>query len=251
MTMVYGGKSVYGAALGVLMLEARFPRIFGDIGNATTWSFPVQYRVVKGASPDKVVRQDPMLLVDDFIAAANELVESGCDGITTNCGFLALTQERISKAVPVPVATSSLMQIPMVQALLAPDKKVAVLTISKNTLTPAHLRAAGVKNLDEVPIFGTDEGHTFTRSILDDHEAIDFEACRQDMIDAARQIVETDRDVGAIVLECTNMTPYALDVRKVTGLPVFSIHSFVNWFHQGLIPNRFPLDLDDPRSGLF
>ncbi|GAB5439438.1 aspartate/glutamate racemase family protein [Falsiruegeria mediterranea] len=251
MATEFGGKSVYGAVLGILMLEARFPRIYGDIGNATTWPFPVQYRVVKGASPDKVVRQDPMLLVDDFIAAANELVESGCDGITTNCGFLALTQDRIAKAVPVPVATSSLMQIPMVQALMGPGKKVAVLTISKNTLTPAHMKAAGVSKLDEVPIFGTDGGRAFTRCILDDHAEIDFDACRQDMIDAAREIVETDRDIGAIVLECTNMVPYARDVRKVTGLPVYSIYSFVNWFHQGLMPQRFPLELDDPRAGLF
>lgn len=251
MAIEYGGKPVYGAVLGILMLEARFPRIYGDIGNATTWPFPVQYRVVKGASPDQIVRKDPMRLVDDFIAAAQDLVASGCDGITTNCGFLALTQERISRAVPVPVATSSLMQIPMVQSLMRPDKKVAVLTISKSTLTPAHLLAAGVTNLDEVPVYGTDGGRAFTRCILDDHEEIDFEACRQDMIDAARDIVETDRNIGAIVLECTNMVPYARDVRKVTGLPVYSIYSFVNWFHQGLLPRRFPLELDDPRAGLF
>lgn len=47
------------------------------------------------------------------------------------------------------------------------------------------------------------------------------------------------------------MTPYAYDVRKATGLPVFSIFSFVNWFHQGLVPGRFRLELDDPRLGLF
>lgn len=251
MTLEYGGKSVYGAVLGILMLEARFPRIHGDIGNATTWPFPVQYRVVKGASPDKIVRQDPMLLVDQFIDAAHELVEAGCDGITTNCGFLALTQDRISRALPVPVATSSLMQIPMVQSLLAPGKKVAVLTISKESLTLAHLKAAGVLNPETVPIFGTEGGRAFTRCILDDHEAINFQDCRLDMLDAAREIVETDRDIGAIVLECTNMTPYAHDVRKVTGLPVFSIYSFVNWFHQGLVPSRFQLELDDPRAGLY
>ncbi len=30
-----GGKAVYGANIGILMLEARFPRIPGDVGAAT------------------------------------------------------------------------------------------------------------------------------------------------------------------------------------------------------------------------
>lgn len=251
MPVEYGGKPVYGAVLGILMLEAKFPRIHGDIGNATTWPFPVQYRVVKGASPDKIVRHDPLLLVDSFIEAAQELVDAGCDGITTNCGFLSLAQDRISQAVSVPVATSSLMQVPMVQALLPSGKKVAVLTISKKSLTLDHLRAAGIANPQDVPIFGTDAGRAFTRCILDDHASINFADARLDMLDAAREIVETDRDIGAIVLECTNMTPYAYDVRKVTGLPVFSIYTFLNWFHQSLVPDRFRLELDDPRAGLF
>ena len=52
-----GGKALYGAPLGILMLEARFPRIPGDMGNGTTWPFPVLFRVVRGASPEKVVLQ--------------------------------------------------------------------------------------------------------------------------------------------------------------------------------------------------
>ena len=54
---VAGGKAVYGASVGMLMLETRFPRIPGDIGNAGTWPFPVLYKVVRGASPDHVVRR--------------------------------------------------------------------------------------------------------------------------------------------------------------------------------------------------
>lgn len=83
-----GGKSVYGARLGILMLEARFPRIPGDMGNAETWPFPVLYRVVRGASPQRVVREKAAGLLDAFLDAAGELVATGADGITTNCGFL-------------------------------------------------------------------------------------------------------------------------------------------------------------------
>ena len=53
-----GGKTVYGASVGILMLETRFPRIPGDMGNAGTWPFPVLYKVVRGASPDHVVRRE-------------------------------------------------------------------------------------------------------------------------------------------------------------------------------------------------
>lgn len=243
--MEQGGKTVYGATVGILMLETRFPRIHGDMGNAMTWNFPVQYRVVRGATPDRVVRGDPRQLLELFVEAGQDLVAMGCDGITTNCGFLALIQDEVKQALGVPVATSSLMQVPMVQALLPKDKRVGILTISKETLTPAHLAAAGVP-LDTV-IAGTDNLRCFTRDILGDAAQIDFEACRLDMIDAAKSLVADHPDLGAIVLECTNMVPYARDLRRATGLPVFSIESFVTWFQAGLMPRRFDLELDDPR----
>lgn len=248
MSVEFGGKTIFGANIGVMMLETQFPRIYGDIANANTWKFPIQYRIVRGATPDNVVRGDPRLLVDGFIAAAKDLVAHGCDGLTTNCGFLALIQDQVSAAVPVPVATSSLLQIPMVQAMLPPGKRVGVITISATSLGEAHLKAAGAP-LD-TPIVGTDQGRAFTYGILDDQPSMDFAACRLDLLDAARNLVELYSDIGAIVLECTNMTPYAADIRKLTGLPVFSIYTLVNWFHAGLIPDRFPPELNDPTLNL-
>ena len=245
MSTFSGGKTVFGASVGILMLETRFPRIPGDMGNALTWPFPVHYRVVRGASPDKVVRGNPKELLDVFIEAGKDLVATGADGITTNCGFLALVQDELREALGVPVATSSLMQVPLVQAMLPPGKKTVILTISKATLTDAHLRAANVPA--DTPVYGTDGGQVFTRDILGDAAEIDFAACRQDMLDAADEIMANEPDAGAIVLECTNMVPYAADVRKRTGLPVYSIESFVTWFQAGLMPRRFPLELDDPR----
>lgn len=242
-----GGKTVYGASLGILMLETRFPRIPGDIGNAMTWPFPVQYRVVRNATPDRIVRQDATAFADAFIDAAKDLVASGCDGITTNCGFLSIIQDQLAAQIPVPVATSSLMQVAPVQAMLPPGKRVGIMTISKETLTPAHLSAAKVPA--NTPVIGTENGQAFTRDILGDAAEIDFDACRQDMRDAARELIETHDDIGAIVLECTNMTPYAAEIRRLTGLPVFSIYTFLTWFQQGLMPDRFAPELDDPRYG--
>src|SRR5262245_62716288 len=111
--IAHGGKAVYGARLGILMLEARFPRIPGDMGHAGTWPFPVLYKVVTGASPRRVVIDAASGLLSSFIEAARELESLGADGITTNCGFLSLYQRELAAAVRVPVATSSLMQVPM------------------------------------------------------------------------------------------------------------------------------------------
>lgn len=232
-----GGKAIYGAAVGILMLEARFPRIPGDMGNATSWNFPVHYKIVRGASPDKVVRRNAEGLLPDFIAAAQELVADGVDGITTNCGFLSIFQHDIAKAVGVPVATSSLMQTAMVNALLPPGKKAGILTISGSSLTPAHLIAAGVP-LD-TPIGSTEGGREFTRAILGNEPELDVAAAEADNVDAARQLVASNPDVGALVLECTNMGPYAPAIRAATGLPVFSILNFVTWFQTGLSPRVF------------
>lgn len=247
MTTLHGGKTVYGASVGILMLETRFPRIPGDMGNALTWPFPVQYRVVRGASPDRVVRDDASPLLEDFIAAARDLVASGCDGLTTNCGFLSILQDRLAAEVGVPLATSSLMQVPMVQSTLSPGRRVGILTVSRETLTPAHLAAANVP-LD-TPVVGTEGGKVFTRDILGDAPEIDFAACREDLLAAADELVSAHKDIGAIVLECTNMVPYAADIRRLTGLPVYSIYNYVLWFQQSLAPSRFSLDLDDPRFG--
>lgn len=242
-----GGKAVYGACVGILMLEARFPRVPGDMGNGLTWPFPVQYRVVPRASPDRVVRHGAEGLLPAFIEAARDLVRHGADGITTNCGFLSPFQRELADAVGVPVATSSLMQVPLVAAMLPRGRSVGVLTISRATLTERHLAAAGVD--PATPVEGTDEGREFTRAILGDEPELDVEAARADNVDAARRLVARHPEIGAIVLECTNMVPYAADIRRETGRPTYSIHNLVTWLQASLLPPEFGGRLNDARGG--
>ncbi len=232
-----GGKALYGAAVGILMLDARFPRIPGDMGNALTWPFPVHYRIVPAASPERVVRRRAEGLLESFVDAAKGLVEEGVDGITTNCGFLSLFQEELAEAVGVPVATSSLMQVGLVNRLLARGRRAGVLTISASTLTAEHLEKAAVPA--DTPIGSTEGGREFTRVILGNELELDVEAARADNVEAALDLKAAHGDLGAIVLECTNMIPYAADIAAATGLPVFSMQSFVTWFQSGLVPRRY------------
>jgi Asp/Glu/hydantoin racemase len=235
--IAWGGKNFYGARVGILMLETRFPRIPGDMGNAATWPFPVLYRVVPGASPERVVHDKAAGLREAFVVAAAELVDLGADGITTTCGFLSLYQRDIAAHVGVPVATSSLMQVPFIERLLPPGRRVGVLTVSRKSLAPEHLLAAGAD--PATPVVGTDDGEEFTRAILGDEMRLDVAAAERDILAAGDRLVAGHENIGAVVLECTNMAPYARALHDRLRLPVFDIVSFVTWFHAGLAPRDF------------
>ena len=232
-----GGKSVEGAHLGILMLDAQFPRIPGEVGNALTWDFPVHYKIVRGASPQRVVKERAAGLLQPFIDAGRELIAMGADGITTNCGFLSLFQAELAEALDVPVASSSLMQVQLVQAMLPPGKQAGVLTISADTLTPDHLKAAGVPA--QTPVVGCNPGGEFARVILGNQLELDVEAARLDLVNAAQALREQVPNLGAIVLECTNMPPYSADIRAAAGVPVFGMDNFIRWFQAGLAPQRW------------
>ena len=225
MTPATGGKTVYGSTVGMLMLDTVFPRIPGDFGNAATWPFPVLYRVVRGASPDRVVRHRAEGLLNAFIDTGKALVADGADGLSTTCGFLSLFQEELTRAVNVPVASSSLMQVPFVQKLLPPGQQVGVITISRENLTAEHLLAAGAPQ--DTPVVGTENGREFTRVILEDEKEMDVDACRQDLLDAGTELVRDHPQVGAIVLECTNMVPYSANIASELNMPVYDFYSFV------------------------
>jgi Asp/Glu/hydantoin racemase len=130
------------------------------------------------------------------------------------------------------------MQVPWVQATLPPGKRVGVITVNKAGVTPRHLQAAGVP--PDVPMEGTEGGREFFRVLIRAEKTeLDVELARQDILDAAARLVARHPELGAIVLECTNMPPYAADVAEATGLPVHDIYSMINWFHAGLRPRRF------------
>jgi Asp/Glu/hydantoin racemase len=232
------GKNIYGFSIGILMLESRFPRIPGDMGNATTWNFPVLYKVVKNASPDAVVRKGDRNLLELFVTAAKELEKEGVRAITTNCGFLAMFHNEMASAVNVPVFTSSLMQVPLVYAMLKPTQKVGIITINSKTLSQKHLGAVGVDKVPHV-IVGTEDEEEFTRAILDNEMELDVEKSRAELVKVAARLISDNPDVGAIVLECTNMMPYAAAIQEKIGLPVFDIYTLVQMVHLAAVRKEF------------
>jgi hypothetical protein len=130
------------------------------------------------------------------------------------------------------------MQVPWVQATLPPGKRVGLVTVSGSTLSPAHLEGAGVP-LD-TPLVGTESGKEFFRVLIRaEKEDMDIALAEQDVVEAGKTLVAKHPDVGAIVLECTNMPPYAAALQAAVRLPVYDIYSMITWFHAGLRPRVF------------
>ncbi|WP_348520781.1 aspartate/glutamate racemase family protein [Algicella marina] len=223
--------------IGVLMLETRFPRIRGDIGNPDSLPFPLLYRTVPAASPDRVVRQEATGLLPAFLDTARGLVADGVAGITTSCGFMALYQREMAAALPVPVLTSALLQVVPVNAMLPEGRRAGVLTVSEEALSARHLAAVGVPQ--GTPVQGLALDSHFRRVFLGDNADLDVARARGDVVQAALALQARADRLGGIVLECTNMAPYAGDVARATGLPVFSILTLINWFRAGLVPQVF------------
>jgi Asp/Glu/hydantoin racemase len=213
------------ATLGILMLDTRFARVLGDIGNPKTFAFPVRYRTVRGASPRRVVVERDRSLLAPFIEAARALEEEGATAITTSCGFLALFQREMAAAVRVPLWTSSLLLVAEIEARLGAGRRVGVVSADAASLTADHLRAVGAAA--DTPIEGLAVDSALRATLIDDRAELDVAEASRATVDAALRLVARRPDVAEIVLECTNLPPYADAVRAATGLPVHDITTLI------------------------
>ena len=225
--------------LGILMLNTRFPRPPGDIGNPDTFGYAVDYAVIEPATVDRIVSAEGPSgrVMDAFVDAAHGLVDRGARGLTTSCGFMAIAQKELAGRCRVPVITSSLCQIPLVQASLPAGKRVGVLTIDSTQLTAAHF--AGVGAPTDLPIEGVEGGSELSRVIQNDLETLDVGKAEEDVTDAGRRLLAKSPDVGGIVLECTNMAPYARALTETLGLPVYDIIGLLGWWHKAVQPQKY------------
>ncbi len=218
--------------VGVLLLDTRFARPPGDIGNASTFGGRVLYETVGGASITRILQGDPEdpALAEGFRAARDRLVARGAEIITTSCGLLVFQQARLSQGCPVPFTASSLFQIRLRQRQ---HGKVAVMGLLQGSITPAHLAAAGVA--PDLPV-GALPGDAHLLNVLranDPDRPIDAARAGVELIAAARALLDRAPDTGALVLECTNLPPYQAALAEALDLPVYGFYDWLVAIHQG------------------
>ena len=233
-------QAVHGVTIGIMVLDTGFQRLPGDIGYAPTWRFPVQYAVVRGATPDRIVKPNADGMLDLFLRAADDLVALGVEGIATSCGFLAILHPALVAHCPVPIATSSLLQIPLVQSILPAGKRVGVLTADKAALSAEHFRAVGCPT--DLPVVGMPPDGVFRHNLRTGQPVVEYAAQEREVLAMAEQLLRAHPDVGAIVSECTNLPPYSARIEAMFGVPVYDVITLVEWFHAGLRPRRYTAD---------
>lgn len=231
-------QSWYGEAVGILILDAAYPCVPGNVGNATTYNYPVRFQEVRGASIDRLLNKRDPLLRDAFVEAAVELRDRGVKAITGACGFMAYFQEEVAAAVDVPVFLSSLLQIPFVHAVTG--RRVGIITANSDVLTPRHMQASRISDAIPVAIAGMQGMTEFREAVLEEKGTLDSARIEEEVVEVARRLVADHPDTGSILLECSDLPPYAHAVQKATGLPVFDFITMIDYVHSAV--RRRPYD---------
>lgn len=236
-----GRPAAYGYTIGVLCAEWNIPFVPGDLNNASTFDFPVRYFTVDGARGAGVLTGSADAYAASFVRAARTLEAEGVRAITGNCGYMAAYQEAVAACVRVPVFMSSLLQAPLLTAMLGRHQRLAVLVASADGITDAVLLGAGIRPADRhrLAFHGLDRLPHFREVVIAECGTLDTGRLRGEVVAAAVDAVRADPAIGAILLECSDLPPYARDVHEATGLPVFDWASFLRYVHEATAPRRY------------
>lgn len=238
--MANGAATTDEAVIGVLCLDTSFTKIPGHIRNRSTFDFPVRYKVVPDATPERVVSQADPGLLEPFIGAARELEAEGVAAITGACGFLVVFQRQLADAVRIPLYSSSLIQLPMVHRMLPSDRKVGLLVADKHSLTRRHLEAVGAESVP-VCVAGMAERPEFREVVLQGRRVeLDVDRLRREVLAEVEQLARDNPDLGALVIECTDLVPFAHAVQARIGVPVFDIVTLTEMVHRSLARQPYP-----------
>lgn len=224
------GRFIAGGTVGVIAVQLDYAKLPGNVVNPATYRFPVIFERVD-FEIERLFAGDPTL-VDVVIDAARRLQAQGASVIVGACGFFAHFQDAVADAVDVPVFLSSLTQISLIELGLKRNQKIAVFAADGSSITPELLSHVGakpdrliVRNVGDRPAF---QAIRWGKDPLNNGALID------DMCALAVQVTQEHPEVGAILLECSDLPPYAADVQRATGLPVYDFITLINWAHQAV-----------------
>jgi len=240
----WNGRMVYGPTVGIVQLPANIPMMPGDVGNPTTFNFPVLYESIQEIDPMWILADKPHpVVMKKIIAACKRLTMQGVTTIIGNCGFFANYQPEVAASLDpgVQFFNGSLMQLPMLLTAVGANNKVGVLTASKKLLMPSPaLKNSGVsdEDLKRIVVYGNEDGEEMHRVT---HEAGSYspKKLEKELVDLAKKMVEENPDVSAILLECTEFPPHAAAIQNAVRLNVWDFTTMAEFMHVGAMRKPF------------
>ncbi len=224
------GRYVTGFSVGILYLdENSYPVIPGNVANYSTFPFPVHYKLVPGCTGQRILNND-RALEKVIIDAAKQLQSEGAKVISSACGFFGNFHKQIANALEIPVYLSSLVQLPMIQVGLKPAQKIGILTAYERGLTDSLLKTCGVTDRSNLIIGDLSQGEEFS-SISNGTGTFNNEKLRDEVVKKAVELKEKHPEIGAILLECSDLPPYAFDIQQAVQLPVYDFITLISWAH--------------------
>jgi Asp/Glu/hydantoin racemase len=234
------GRNVAGAAIGVLQFPANIPMMPGNVGNATTFDFPVIYRQVNDIDIWALVEgRSSKEDMAKIIAGAKALEIQGVRAIVANCGYWANYQKEIGDAVSIPFMSSSLCQVPWMLNILKPSQKLMVVTLNVELLENAPaLEAVGVHDRSRLVIVSGDKSDEYKR-VAAEAGALNPQKFEREIVQVCKDALKANPDVGAILLECTELTSFSWAVQEATGLPVLDSITPIKWIHSIVVQRPY------------
>jgi hypothetical protein len=232
-------QSWYGESIGILILNASYPCVPGNVGNASTFPYPVRYKELTEVTIEGLIWDRDRSLVDFFVRAGQELQDEGVKAITGACGFMALFQREVAQALRVPVFLSSLMQLPFIHRMLREDQCIGVITADAGSLTDEHFSAVGVAPGTPIVIAGMDDQPEFSEAVMHEKGTLDSDKIEREVVGVARTLCNDHPNMGALLLECSDLPPYAYAVQRETGLPVFDFVTMISHVHSSVVRRPF------------
>ena len=154
------------------------------------------------------------------------------------CGYFGYYQKQAAAALDVPVFLSSLLQVPIISQSLKPAQKVAVVCADSKALSVDVLTACGIADGGDMVIVGAEDLPEF-QNILQCTHHFNPAVLERELVELCVKSVSENPEVGAILLECSDMPPFAWAIQNATALPVFDFITFINWIYAGVMQRPY------------
>lgn len=239
-------------AIGILRIDYTYPPALGDAAHPNSYYYRTPHATIKGLSFEDAQKGAPLTPAQRTAMEAGLRALEGKKvmGIAGDCGFLQNYQADAREMSRVPTFISPLLQAPMLARMYAPHEHILVVTANGAALKPQMPKLLGqctvrdpatqkrflVVGCEDVPGFGEE---------IAAGKKIDVERVTPEMLKLVNRELAAMPTIRCILLECTELPPYADALRQATGLPVLDVITLVDFFHGAISENPyFGIDWD-------